>query len=75
MKNYPTFNKNRYHKDFLVTEIKCAASLMEHLDHLLTVMFTKKLPAPQTLPLQIQWFRYHFSSTWGKRNIRGLRLP
>ena len=40
-----------------------------------TLMFTKKLPAPQTLPLQIQWFRSPFSSTWGKRNIRGLRLP
>jgi len=46
MKNYSTFNKNRYHKDFLVTEIKYVASLIEHLDHLLTVMFTEKLPAP-----------------------------
>lgn len=53
MKNYPTFNKNRYHKDFLVTEIKYAASLIEHLDPLLTVMFTEKLPAAQTLPTQI----------------------
>lgn len=34
MKNYSTFNKNRYHKDFLVTEIKYVASLIEHLDHL-----------------------------------------